>query len=248
MVGLDGLEKVGGKQRNKPFFNSDIVGYLIANTSGFDNPDLNSGLLIAGRYDGNGFYLRRDNYLEKLPMYCAARYITYNRKWTERGRIMKSADGSGKYFRDVVNGKLDQFLLKCLLFTCIEMQNHCRTFRGSDKRFYRNELCLDANNGETLAIKALKKLERNDLEEEIFRQWKTLINHVRAAKEYDKKITYGIYQIFAEIDTNYKDELTGKTIYNNLLVHTDLEAIKKLGKKYYNREIVPTLFKYEYLK
>jgi len=76
---------------------------------------------MAGRYNGNGFFLRKDNYLEKLPMFAASRYITYNRIWTERARIMKSADGSEKYFKDLRIAKTQQFLLKCLLFTCLEM-------------------------------------------------------------------------------------------------------------------------------
>lgn len=43
LIGLNGLEKFDGKIRNKPLYNKNVVGYLIANTSGFDNPDLNSG-------------------------------------------------------------------------------------------------------------------------------------------------------------------------------------------------------------
>ena len=248
LIGLDGLEKVGGHQRNKPYYNTDILGYLIANTSGFDNPDLNSGLLIAGRYDGNGFYLRKDNYLQKLPMYCAARYITYNREWTERARIMKSADKADEFNNDVKNGKLNQFLLKCLLFTCIEMQNHCRTFTGSDGRFYRNELCLDTTNGETVASKDIKKMNPDETEKKILELYKVLLNHIKETKEYNSSLTYGIYQIYAEIDTSYTDEITGKTIYNNIQVHSDLQAMKELCKSYYNKEIVPTLFEYEFLK
>ena len=68
LIGLDGLEKTSGKLRNTPYISNDIIGYLVANTSGFDNPDLNSSLLVGGRYDGNGFYLRKDNYLEKLQI------------------------------------------------------------------------------------------------------------------------------------------------------------------------------------
>lgn len=248
LIGLDGLEKVGGHQRNKPYYNTDILGYLIANTSGFDNPDLNSGLLIAGRYDGNGFYLRKDNYLQKLPMYCAARYITYNREWTERARIMKSADKADEFNNDVKSGKLNQFLLKCLLFTCIEMQNHCRTFTGSDGRFYRNELCLDTTNGETVASKDIKKMNPDETEKKILELYKVLLNHIKETKEYNSSLTYGIYQIYAEIDTSYTDEITGKTIYNNIQVHSDLQAMKELCKSYYNKEIVPTLFEYEFLK
>lgn len=247
LIGLNGLEKEGGKQRNKPVFNKNIIGYLIANTSGFDNPDLNGGLLIAGRYDGNGFYLRKDNYLEKLPMFCASRYITYNREWTERARIMKSADGADRFNTDVASGKLDQWLRKCLLFTCMEMQNHMRTLTGSDGRFYRNELCMDTTNGVTVASEDLRLLVCSDTEQRIIDQWNTLLYAAKQTKEYNPSLTYGVYQIFAEIDTSYKDD-DGKTVWNNIEVHSALQTLKTLVKDYYNSEIVPTLFKYEFLK
>lgn len=89
LTGLNGLEAVNVKKRIKPLYSKDMLGYLVADSVGFDNPDAKSSLLVAGRYNGNGFYLHKDNYLEKLPMFCASRYITYNRQWTERARIMK---------------------------------------------------------------------------------------------------------------------------------------------------------------
>ncbi len=248
LIGLNGLEKDGGKQRNKPVYNKNIIGYLIANTSGFDNPDLNGGLLIAGRYDGNGFYLRKDNYLEKLPMFCASRYITYNREWTERARIMKSADGSERFFEDVKNHKLDTFLLKCLLFTCLEMQNHMRTFKGSDGRFYKNELCLDDTNGATIATTDIKKLSPNAAEQKLLEQWEKVLTSAKATKEYNSELTYGVYQIFAELDISYKDGDTGKKVWVYSDLHGHLQTLKSLVKEYYNNEIVPTLFKYEFLK
>ena len=103
---------------------------MVADSVGFDNPDAKSSLLVAGRYNGNGFYLRKDCYIDKLPMFCASRYITYNREWTERARIMKSGDGAGRFNTDVASGKLDQWLRKCLLFTCVEMQNTCAHSRA----------------------------------------------------------------------------------------------------------------------
>lgn len=248
LIGLNGLEKVGGKQRNKPLTNNNILGYLIANTSGFDQPDLNGGLLIGGRYDGNGFYLRKDNYLEKLPMFCASRYITYNRVWTERARIMKSADGADDFFRDIANSKLQQFLLKCLLFTCLEMQNHMRTFTGSDGRFYRNELCLDDTNGETIALRDIKKLSVSEKEISLLQQWATVLKYAKKTDNYNSALTYGVYQIFAELDTSHKDDATGDTIWDNVELHTSLAALKTLVKDYYNSEIVPVLFEYEFLK
>ena len=96
-VGFDGIEtRSGVKVRITPKYNENILGYMAVDSSGFDNPDLYACLLVAGKYNGNGYYLRSDNYLEKLPMFCASRYITYNRAWTERARIMKSADGADR--------------------------------------------------------------------------------------------------------------------------------------------------------
>ena len=247
-VGGEGTEVTGQRSiRIKPIYNDNIIGYLVAQSSGFDNPDLNLWLGRLPKYNGNGFYLRSDNYLEKLPMFCAGRYITYNRAWTERARIMKSADKSAEYLADIASGKLDQWLRKCLLFTCLEMQNHMRTFTGSDGRFYRNEICLDTTNGPTLASSAIELLQKNEAETQLIKQWKTLMNAVKSTAEYDSSITYGIYQIFAEIDTSYKDE-EDNTVWNNIEVHSALQTLKTLIKDYYNKEIVPTLFEYELLK
>ena len=220
---------------------------MVIDGSNFDNPDLMSVLIRCGLYKGHGYYLRRDNYLEKLPMFCASRYITYNRQWTERARIMKSADGTTAFMRDVASGKLSQFLLKCLLFTCMETQNHMRTFTGSDGRFYKNELCLDGTHGETLAMRDIKALVLNEREQEILKQWEQVLFYARQAEEYNPALTYGVYQIFAEIDTSYKDE-NDNTIYNNVELHTALAGLKTLVKAYYNAEIVPVLFEYEFLK
>lgn len=248
LIGLDGLEKIGGKHRNKPLSNSNIIGYLIANTSGFDQPDLNSGLLVSGRYDGNGFYLRRDNYLEKHPMFAAARYITYNRQWSERSRVMKSADVATKFFKDVNNGKLYSFLLKCLLFTCLETQNHMRTFEGSDGHFYKNELCLDGSNGETIATNDLMNLQLNETDKTLIKQWDLVLKKAKETVSYNPNLTYGVYQIIKELDTFWKDDTTNKTHYDNIELHTSLQTLKTLVKDYYNKEIVPTLFEYEFLK
>ena len=249
LVGLDGLEApINVKRRIAPRFNKNILGYMVADGSGFDNPDTHSSLLVAGRYNGNGFFLRKDNYLEKLPMFCASRYINYNRAWTERARIMKSADGANKYYADVASGKLRQFLLKCLLFTCLEMQNHMRTFTGSDGRFYRNELCFDDTNGETIALRDIKALSIGNKEAKLLSHWETVLYWAKQAKNYDSALTYGVYQIFAELDTSHSDEVTGGTVWDNVELHTALAGLKMLVREYYNSEIVPTLFEYEYLK
>lgn len=249
LIGLNGLEADSGvKKRIKPLYSKDMLGYLVADSVGFDNPDAKSSLLVAGRYNGNGCYIRKDDYLSKLPMFCASRYITYNREWTERARIMKSADGADKFFTDVKSGKLNQFLLKCLFFTCLEMQNHMRSFQGTDDRFYRNELCLDITNGETLASKDLKNLKKNAKEKELFDIWETVFKWAQKTDNYNEKLTYGVYQIFAELNTISQDEETGESKPDYPELNGTLKTLKQNLKEYYNSEIVPVLFEYQFLK
>ncbi|OXN00436.1 hypothetical protein [Bifidobacterium vansinderenii] len=248
LAGLNGYETTSRKPSGKPAKGEDLLGYMAVYGAGFDNPELHSSLLTAGRYDGHGFYLHRDNYLEKLPLFCASRFISYNRGWTERGLIMKSADGKDQFERDVRSGKLDQWLLKCLLFTCLERQNHMVTFTGSDGEEYRNELTLDTTNGPTIAATDIARLQTGPDEAALLLQWDQLLEAAKATREYDPAITYGVYQIGTEIDTSRKDPITGKTIYNNVPVHSAMKALKPLLRDYYNTEIAPVLRKYEYIK
>jgi hypothetical protein len=245
----DGLEvRHGQKERIKPLYNENILGYLVADSSGFDNPDLHSSFLVGGRYNGNGFFVRKDNYLEKLPLFASSRYITYNRSWTERSRIMKSGDGAARFEKDAQSGKLHHYLLKCLLFTTLEIQNHMRTFTGSDGRFYRNELSLDTSNGETIASNDLKQLLMNSEEKALLNQWNIVLEYAKKTENYNSSSTYGVYQISTELDTSYKDELTDKKIWDNIELHSALNTLKEMVKSYYNNEIVPPLFHYEFLK
>ena len=89
---LNGIESKKEKVNVIKKYNPNIIGYIVANGTGFDNPDLNSALTIAGRYDGHGEFLRKDNFLEILPIFSAGRYIKYNRDWKARAMTMKSSD------------------------------------------------------------------------------------------------------------------------------------------------------------
>jgi len=234
--------------RVKPILNTNILGYMAVYSSGFDNPDNMSSLLTAARYDGNGFYLRKDNYLEKLPMFAASRYITYNREWTERARIMKSADGCERFKTDVANGVLNQFLLKCLLFTVLEPQNHMRSFIGSDGREYLNQLTLDTTNGETLAAKDLIALQLNDTEHRLIQQWNKVLDDAKLTDEYDNSINYGLYQIRFELNKVIEDVATGERIVKYPSLNGNIKTLASMVKDYYNQEIAPILFQYEFLK
>lgn len=248
LTGLDGKEASSTvKKRIPALFNHNLLGYLVADGAGFDNPDLHSSLLVAGRYNGNGFFLRKDNFMEKLPMFAASRYITYNRAWTERARMMKSADGAESYLQAIENGKISAILQKILLFTCLETQNHMRSFTGSDGRFYRNQLCLDCTNGNTLAKEKLADFHPNAKEQQLLRQWALVLENAKKTANYDRTLTYGVYQIIDELNTSYKDE-KNKTVYDYPELNGHLNTLKQLVKQYYLDEIVPFLFEYQFLK
>lgn len=245
----DGTERTERKNDYlKPKWNENIIGYMGVYSSGFDNPDNMASLLIAGRYDGHGFYLRNDNYLEKLPMFAASRYVTYNREWTERSRIMKSGDGEVLYKSDLKKGIIGKYLLKCLLFTVLEPQNHMREFVGTDNRHYKNQLCLDITNGETLANKALKSLEKNNKENVLLDLWEKILSQAKLTAGYNPTYNYGLYQIKTELNTEHVDADTGETIPDYPELNGNIETMSNLVKDYYIDEIVPTLFKYEFLK
>ena len=94
----------------------------------------------------------------------------------------------------------------------------------------------------------IKKLILNEKEEGILTQWETVLKYAKETKNYNPNLTYGVYQIYAELDTSHIDETTGDTIWDYVELHTALAGLKTLVKNYYNSEIVPTLFKYEFLK
>ena len=248
LVEKNGKECNGGKMITlKSLFSPDMCGYMVYHSSGFDNPDNMSSLLVAGRFDGHGFYLHKDNYLEKLPMFAASRYVTYNRCWTERARIMKSADGYVQFAKDVQNKKCTDFLHKCLLFTVLETQNHCREFVGSDGRTYRNQFTFDTTNGYTLAATHLKNMKLNTDEQVMADIWNNILAEAKKTNEYDSRWNYGLYQIINELDTTYVDA-NGDTRYTYTQLHTYITTLKTKVKEYYLKEIVPFLFKYEFLK
>lgn len=249
VLGLNGAELTGNnKVTSKTIINDNLIGYLRASGVNFDNPDLASSLLVASLYNGAGYFpLRKDNYLQKLPMFAASRYITYNRHWTQRANIMKSADGAEKFNKAYAANKIEQELLKILLFTTLETQNHMRSLQGSDGRFYRNELSLDKSNGETIATKTLEKLKSSQKEEELFKQWEKVLLEAKKTKEYNSSFTYSVYQIIDELNVSIKDE-EDKVVYLYPELNGHLNTLKTMVKNYYNTEIVPFLFEYEFLK
>lgn len=250
-VDLNGTERCLTKSNHvKKIFNNNIVGYLVANGSGFDNPRLNSALTISGRYDGHGFYIRKDNYLEKLPLFSAGKYTDNCNDWKIMSQIMKSADKKDKYLKAVGSGELSAWLLKVLLWTSLTQQAHMRSFTGSNGIYYRNELCLDDSSGETLATAELRRMSPNDNDAKLFNQWNTIIECAKETGGYNPELTYGVYQIQEELNTfkTVKEGKQNKRVYDYPELNGNLSTLKAMLKDYYLDVIVPVLFEYEFLK
>lgn len=234
----DGTEAKNRKCDGKSIYNENILGYMTA--KGFLIGPSNFSLTRQILYNARGFYLRNDNYLEKLPLFAAKLYP--QEKWYEKDVYFTTADGGDKYTKD------KNFLKSCFIFTCLSRYNKCLSFTGSDKRFYKNELCFDSG---TLANEQLGKFKLNSDEKEVIKIWESVLAEVKkeskTMEKYDKKLAYGSYQIEIELNTSYKDE-SNKTVYDYPTLNGELENLKKKLKAYCAKYITPKLFEYELLK
>lgn len=254
---LDGTEFIKDNNRItvNTTYNDNILGYMATYMTGFDNNRLHSNLLIAGRYDGHGFFLRNDSFIEKLPMFAASRYPDHCNDWKIMSMTMKSGDKAAQFEADVKSGKLNVFLFKCLFWTCMSHYPHMRSLHGSDGRLYLNQLCFD---GDTLARKKFDEFiamgyKLTDQEQELWDKMQDLLQKIRkeCADEYHPEYRYGLYQIDEEINIKvqqgYKDGKPNMVIkYGDL--NNMIKDLKALVKQYYLDELVDTLFEYEFLK
>lgn len=240
---------------SNPLFNSNIIGYIQSDSFSIDRKVVRC--LRAAVYNGHGFYLRTDNFLEKLPLFVAAAF-PYD-KWYKTDVYSKSYDGQGSYIKD------SEFLKRCLIYTALTPKNKCRSFTGSDKRFYRNELCFDncENLPDTLAKKKLDEFICNGIsllsvEKSLLKYWDDVQFEARQTAEYikptDKQdIRYGLWQIMQDlniqIDSGRKDKKDNPImVYKYTTLNTEINKLNNALKKYYDDYITPLLFKYELIK
>lgn len=235
---------MGGREAEKTaatstekIFNKNILAYeyLVGFTFGAPKQALVRTTLNARK---NGFYLRADNFIEKLPLFAAKLYPQKN--WYERDIYFTTADGGDVYLKD------KDFLKACFIFACLSQRNHCRSFEGGDGRFYKNELCFDKV---TLASKKLKDFKLTSEEQDLLDIFSSVLKKAKNPKydEYNPKYAYGTYQIDEEININYKDD-NGEIIYKYPELNTDIRTLKTKLAKYYETNIQPKLFEYQLLK
>lgn len=82
----------------------------------------------------------------------------------------------------------------------------------------------------------------------LLEQWNKILYDAKQTKNYNKTLTYGIFQIAKELNTSHKDLELDKLIYDYPSLNGNINTLKQMIKSYYNDEIVPTLFEYEFLK
>ena len=125
-----------------------------------------------------------------------------------------------------------------------------REFEGSDGKDYKNQLCLDTTNGNTLASKTLKTMKMSEEEKRLLTLWEKILAEAKVTKNYNPSINYGLFQIKDELDTFNVIQKNRKStkVYEYKDLHGDIATLSKRVKLYYLKEIVPTLFEYEFLK
>lgn len=195
---------------------------------------------------GMVFFLRSDNYLEKLPLFVAGLPNDTTNEWYHRGLLNKSLDGRLEYLND------KEFLKKCFIYTCLSFSNKCRSLNGSDGRLYLNELTF-TDSVKTVADKYLQTVKLTKDEKELIDLFKKIREEIKTTPEYNKKFTYGTWQIMDEI--NIKEESgkigrDGKPVltYKYPVLNTMILELKRLLRAYYNKHLIKDLFKYELVK
>jgi hypothetical protein len=227
------------KTKRRALYNVNILAHLRASSFNLDQLSLSLTRLptYQNLIKSMGFYLRADNFIEKLPLFAAKLYPQKN--WYERDVYFTTADGGDRYLRD------KNFLKSCFIFTCLSQRNHCRSFDGIDGKFYKNELCFDKG---TIASNKLKLYKMVKAEQDLLDTFYDVIKEAKETENYNKKYTYGTYQIDEELNTRYKKENDDTVYYKYPELNTKINALKAKLAKYYENSIQSKLFEYELLK
>lgn len=240
-VAREGIELNNPKADVPAIWNDNIIGNLGAPAFALD---VKNRYLVRGSYYHHGcvFILRKDNYLIKLPLWVA-KYFPQDH-WYEKDVYNTTSDGGDAYTHD------SDFLKSCLLYTCLSNQNKCLSFDGSDGRYYRNELCFDTTNGDTVASADLAKMILDDDEKALVELWNRILDEAKKTANYDSRLTYGVYQITKELNTSQTvgNGKNKKIVYDYPVLNGYLDTLRTMLKAYYKSHITEKMFKYELLK
>lgn len=233
-----------GKQSIKPtglkmpIYNKNIVGYLRATSF---NLNANSRCLTRTiTYDAltqsYGFYLRRDNYITKLPLFSAKLFP--QDKWYDKDVYFTTSDGGNKYIED------KEFLKKNLIYTALSFENHCASFIDTYGKLVKNELCLDKD---SIARKDLEQYDLDADDKMILGLYDKILDEIKLTDNYNSEFTYGTNQINKDLNEFTIDENDNR-IYKYPELNGNLKTLQNRLKEYYNKYLLSKLFKYELLK
>ena len=78
--------------------------------------------------------------------------------------------------------------------------------------------------------------------------WNKIVSQAKQTANYNPVYNYGLYQIKTELNTFHTDPDTGENMSDYPELNGNIETLASRIKDYYLKEIVPTLFEYEFLK
>lgn len=224
--------------------NDNIVGYIVGRGFGISNPNLNFSLLRTMFYDKHGFYLRKDNYKDYLPILGIKHYLMFERPWYETELVCCSADKGMAYAKD------KGFVRSCFIFSILDYYNKCCSLYLPNGNVLRNELCFDTTNGDTVASADLARMTLDTDETALVNLWNDILSEAKKTANYDSRLTYGVYQITKELNT-YQTVGTGKNkkiVYDYPVLNGYLDTLRTMLKAYYKSHITEKMFKYDLLK
>ena len=224
-----GYEEQIKKGETISYDDDNVIGYLCLGSASF-----NLGRLAY--FNGRGFYLKNENYIKKLPLFCTK--VFPQNLWYQKDVIFASSDMGDKYTK---NNNLAKY---ALIYTCLSQINHCISFKASNGKCYLNELCFDSD---TLASNQLSNYNLDFEEQNLIQIWNLIIELAKNTKNYNPNYKYGIYQISKELNTFTTDEEDNK-IFDYPELNGYLDVLRTNLKAYYDNRITPLLFKYELLK
>lgn len=236
----NGEQTSGRRCDGTSYYNDNIIAYLQA--QGYSIDAKHVCLTRETIYNIRGFYLRKDTYLKACPLFAAKLYG--QDEWYERDVFFNTSDGGDAYTHD------NDFSKSCLIYTCLSNQNKCLSFDGSDGRYYRNELCFDTTNGDTVASADLANMTLDADEKALMKLWDDILAEAKRTANYDSKLTYGVYQIAKELNTSHKigTGRSQRTVYDYPTLNGYLETLRTNLKAYYKSHITDKMFQYELLK
>lgn len=238
----DGTLKI--LEQNDANSNDNIIGYFVGRGFGISNPNLNFNLLRMMFYDRHGFYLRKDNYKDYLPILAIKHYLMFERPWYETELVCCSADKGMLYTKD------KSFIQSCFIFSILDYYNKCCSIILPDGSILLNELCFDTTNGGTVASSDLAKMTLDNEEKELIVLWNNVLKEAKKTANYNASFNYGVYQITKDLNTSH-EEGTGsskKIVFDYPNLNGYLTALKEKLKAYYKSHITDKMFEYELLK